>query len=416
MPRMEVFMQRRLDSLGPEARAAVRAAAVLGGRWDLPLIARCCGSHFTFASVCAAAAELVHEGMWTHAAASAEDAGGAACYTFAHQVLRSLVFAATPEDVRAELHAAVLSQLEERAADAAAGPQRASVWAEWARLSRGANQHLKAAGLFLTAAQVACTSADAGGLSDAARMAHDGIASLRAAERVDHGGDLNLMPARSSSGRLSQHAAAPRQSESQMRFAMRRRNSAPANPHHTRLWRELGAVLDTVHSVQASWAQLEPGLAEHALALTHAFLALCPEVTELVRGKRGLLLSDPAMGPIMVTHQATLLKLVGGCVAGLRDLEALGPTLVATGRMHARFGASIRQFYGPCGAALVDTVRDALGDGFTPEVEAAWRAAYAFVATHMLRGIDQVERAQAAEQQLRDTLLGGQQQPVTAAC
>jgi hypothetical protein len=274
--RLEIFMQRRLDSLGPAGRTAVRAAAVLGAAavWDLPLIAAACAPGVTFAAVCAAAAELVHEGIWAHApaasAASAaasgtsgtvgdEDESGAACYVFSHEVVRSLVFAATPEDVRAELHACVLARLQERAAAAAGAsggghaggerPQPAAVWAEWGRLARGAHAYMQAARLFLTAAQVSLTSASAGGLRDAARSAHDGIACLRDARRVDAGGSepheapSQLSQLSSTPPRLSQahHAAAPRLSASEQRAAaaaatmMRRRNSVPANPVHAAL-------------------------------------------------------------------------------------------------------------------------------------------------------------------------------------
>jgi hemoglobin-like flavoprotein len=67
---------------------------------------------------------------------------------------------------------------------------------------------------------------------------------------------------------------------------------------------------------------------------------------------------------------------------------------------------TIRDFYPACGAALIDTLRAALGDAFTPEVEAAWSAVFAFVAANMIKGIDAAERALAAEHSLRDTLLG----------
>jgi hypothetical protein len=202
-------------------------------------------------------------------------------------------------------------------------------------------------------------------------------------------------------------------SDTELRTAAQRRNSTPANPLHAQLWRELGAVLDSVQRVQDSWALVEPGLEAHALAFLHAFLARCPAALQLVRSKQGLLLSDPAMLPIMLAHQRRLLQLVGTCVAGQRDLAALAPTLVATGRMHARFGDTIREFVAPCGAALLDTVRGALGESCTPDVERAWAGAMCFVRKHMLRGIDQVQRAAAAEHGLADALLG--QPPAVAA-
>jgi hypothetical protein len=433
---MEIFMQRRLDSLGPDARAVVRTAGVLGGTWDLPLIARCCGAHTSFAGVGAAAAELVHEGMWVHAAAADDDSGGAACYTFAHEVVRSLVFAATPEDERAKLHATVLARLEERAASGGGGStqQAASAWAEWARLARGAgDQHAKAAGFSLRAARAAMASAAARGVSDAARAARDGLASLRAAAAQQAAADADAdadadagAAAGASGGRLARasHAAAHRLTEEEaLRLsgarlhtprcsaadADRAATASPraANPAHTQLWRDLSDVLHTVRVVQASWALVQPGLQTHALAMTHAFIARCPTVLLHVRGKHGLDFRAPEMGPIMVTHSATLITLVGQCVAGQRDFDAIRPTLVACGRMHARFSAHLRDFLPGMGTALLDTLRGALGeaDAFPPEVEAAWGAVYAWVAAAMTTGVDAALADQAGEAQLRGALV-----------
>jgi hypothetical protein len=141
--------------------------------------------------------------------------------------------------------------------------------------------------------------------------------------------------------------------------------------------------LDAVSRAQASWAALEPRLSEHALAFTHALVARAPDVLELVHGKTGAALTDPSMQAVMLAHQRTLLTLPSSCVAGQRDLAALAPTLVATGRMHARFGDTIRDFLAPCGAALADTLAAALGEAFTADVEAAWARVFAFVAAHM---------------------------------
>jgi hypothetical protein len=504
--RMEIFVQRRLDALSPEARACVRAAAVLGGDWDLPLIARvvaASAAHATFGGVCAAAAELVHEGMWTHTSSSsapdgAEEGGAEECgggggggggarYSFAHEVVRSLVFAATPEDTRAELHRTVLACLEDLrrmsvapcssssaggvgggagggagGADAADGAaaQPAAAWAEWGRLARGAAQHVKAASCFLTAARVSAKSVAARGVADAERFALDGIAALRAAaaapppDRDDpssggsgsggggdaygehYGGEYGAAaqqpsgPQQQRVRRVSSHAAVPRSSSVVDLTALAAANAAAAaapaaassaassvssasacaslDPACAELLRELNDTLAAVRRVQATWALVEPGLNDHALAFTQAFVGRVPEVLQLVTGKDGLSLTDPEMGPVMVAHQATLIRLVGTAVAGQKDFDALAPTLVQCGRMHARFGRTIRDFYPACGAALIDTLRGALGEeAFTPEVEAAWSAVYGFVAANMLKGIDAAERALVAERGLVDMLLGG---------
>jgi class 3 adenylate cyclase len=414
--RMEVFVQRGLDSLGPEARAAVRAAAVLGGDWDLALIARCCGEHFSFAAICAAAAELVREGMWAHAPPLAGDDGGSSSrYMFTHSIVRSLVFAATPEDTRAELHAVVLSRLEQRASAAGGGPQLAATWADWARLSRGASLHFKSATFSLAAARSSMSSVVTRHMSDASRFAQEGMTSLR--DAAEHAAETHEgcdePPRRSGSGgRFSQHTAAPRKSEENLlRSGSRRRSSGSVvatSPAHAALWRDLSAVLVGVRHVQASWAPVELNLQAHAQAMTHAFVARCPSALELVRSNHGLLLTDPSMAPILQHHQATLLTLVGSCVAGQRDLEALAPILQQCGRMHARFSAHMRAFLPGMGVALLDTLRASVlnEEELTPEVETAWAAVYNFAAQQLVIGLKSAEASYAAEHTLWGQLLG----------
>jgi nitric oxide dioxygenase len=55
-------------------------------------------------------------------------------------------------------------------------------------------------------------------------------------------------------------------------------------------------------------------------------------------------------------------------VAGLTGLETIVPPARLLARQHVGFGVTEAQ-YGPVGAALLWTLR--LGEGFTPEVEAA---------------------------------------------
>jgi hemoglobin-like flavoprotein len=59
------------------------------------------------------------------------------------------------------------------------------------------------------------------------------------------------------------------------------------------------------------------------------------------------------------------------------------------------------------GAALIATLRSALGDHFTPDVEAAWQAMYDVVSLHIFEGIDKAARADAKEALLRAQLMGG---------
>jgi hemoglobin-like flavoprotein len=69
-------------------------------------------------------------------------------------------------------------------------------------------------------------------------------------------------------------------------------------------------------------------------------------------------------------------------VQGLDHLEALLPALADLGRRHAQYGVTAGH-YDTVGAALLWTLEQGLGSGWTPEVKAAWSDAYALVADVM---------------------------------
>jgi hemoglobin-like flavoprotein len=115
---------------------------------------------------------------------------------------------------------------------------------------------------------------------------------------------------------------------------------------------------------------------------------------------------DPAAEPAMRKHAIMLMSTVGSCIAGLRDFETMIPTLVSVGKMHAKFGTRMREFFPPMGAALLATLRAALGEEFTPDVEAAWADMYGVVTMHIYEGIGKAERAAAEEALLRSQLMG----------
>jgi hemoglobin-like flavoprotein len=127
------------------------------------------------------------------------------------------------------------------------------------------------------------------------------------------------------------------------------------------------------------------------------------------------LLGDPSLAAVMLAHQATLLRLVGICVAGEKDVEeALAPTTLRC--VHARFGPAMRAVFPACGDAMRATLAQALGDAFTADVEAAWSGVFDCVAVHMVAGIAAAEHAAQAEAHLRDELLlGGGGAPTAAA-
>lgn len=81
----------------------------------------------------------------------------------------------------------------------------------------------------------------------------------------------------------------------------------------------------------------------------------------------------------------TLMAAIGLVVGSLRDMERIAPVLATLGAQHAGHGVAEAQD-GTVGAALLWTLRQGLGEAFTPEVDAAWAAAYGAVAGAMQAG------------------------------
>ena len=71
-------------------------------------------------------------------------------------------------------------------------------------------------------------------------------------------------------------------------------------------------------------------------------------------------------------------------VRKLDQEEELASRYKGLGDMHAAIGITAADF-APMEEALIDTLREALGDKFTPELEAAWRKAYGIVKDNMIR-------------------------------
>jgi len=83
------------------------------------------------------------------------------------------------------------------------------------------------------------------------------------------------------------------------------------------------------------------------------------------------------------THSAKVVATVAGAVKKLGQLEELAPVLAALGTKHVEYGV-IPAHYEVVGEALIATLKDALGEAFTPEVKAAWVAVYGIVKTTMI--------------------------------
>ena len=97
---------------------------------------------------------------------------------------------------------------------------------------------------------------------------------------------------------------------------------------------------------------------------------------------------DPATKPLfakadMAEQGQKLMATLGMVVAGLARPETVVPAAQALAKRHVGYGVTEAQ-YATVGAALLWTLGQGLGDGFTPEVEAAWAAAYTLLSGVMI--------------------------------
>ena len=97
---------------------------------------------------------------------------------------------------------------------------------------------------------------------------------------------------------------------------------------------------------------------------------------------------DPALRPLFKNDLSVqgrkLMTMLNAAVRGLDHLDALAPAVKDLGRRHVAYGVTA-EHYGTVALALLWTLEQGLGDGFTPEVRHAWTEAYTVLATTMQR-------------------------------
>ncbi|WP_238364209.1 globin family protein [Mesobacterium pallidum] len=81
----------------------------------------------------------------------------------------------------------------------------------------------------------------------------------------------------------------------------------------------------------------------------------------------------------MRSQKTMLMQMLSAAVTGLRDMDSILPALTDLGARHQHYKVQ-PQHYDFVGAALLETLREALGPDFTPEVEDAWAETYALLA------------------------------------
>ena len=136
-----------------------------------------------------------------------------------------------------------------------------------------------------------------------------------------------------------------------------------------------------IRLVQDSFRQVAP-MAEAAAGLFYARLfELDPDLRSLFKGD-------------MTEQGRRLMQMLGLAVKSLDRPEQLLPAVRALGARHVAYGVREKD-YDTVGGALLWTLRQGLGDAFTPEVEAAWAEVYAALAAAMQDGAVPVQHANA---------------------
>jgi len=127
---------------------------------------------------------------------------------------------------------------------------------------------------------------------------------------------------------------------------------------------------DQIKAIQESFNKVAP-ISEQAAALFYGRLfEIAPEVKPLFRGD-------------MTEQGRKLMATLAVVVNGLSNLESILPAASALAKRHVGYGVKASD-YTPVGAALLWTLERGLGDAWTPDLAAAWGAAYTVLSEYMI--------------------------------
>lgn len=137
-----------------------------------------------------------------------------------------------------------------------------------------------------------------------------------------------------------------------------------------------------VEQIRKSWALVEP-IADVAAQLFYQRLfEIDPSA------KRLFARTD------METQKERLLTAIGLVVKKADKLDIITPVLKDLGRSHVKYGVEDHH-YDSVGSALIWTLEQGLGEGFTDEVRAAWSVFYALVSGPMRQAAAEEQRSAA---------------------
>src|ERR1700704_1075045 len=138
---------------------------------------------------------------------------------------------------------------------------------------------------------------------------------------------------------------------------------------------------DQVQLVQDSFGKVAPISEAAAVLFYDRLFEIAPQVK--------------AMFPDDMTEQRRkLMTMLTAVVNGLGNIESILPAASALATRHVSYGAKA-EHYPVVGAALLWTLEQGLGDGWTPELADAWSTAYGTLSGYMIS--QAYGRSQAAE-------------------
>jgi hemoglobin-like flavoprotein len=127
---------------------------------------------------------------------------------------------------------------------------------------------------------------------------------------------------------------------------------------------------DQVKLVQQSFSEVAPISDQAAIMFYDRLFEIAPQVK--------------SMFPVDMTEQRRkLMTMLSAVVSGLGNLSAILPAASALAKRHVSYGAKA-EHYPVVGAALLWTLEKGLGDGWTPDVADAWKAAYGTLSGFMI--------------------------------
>jgi hemoglobin-like flavoprotein len=138
---------------------------------------------------------------------------------------------------------------------------------------------------------------------------------------------------------------------------------------------EHGITPAQVLLVQSSFAHVLPIADVAGMLFYERIFTLAPEARAL-------------FGDDIALQASRTMAAVKTAVDGLDDIEQVAPFLVRLGARHVRYGV-VPAHFDLVGEAFLWTLEQGLGEGFTPEVNEAWVAAFGVIARAMLIGMEQ---------------------------